>query len=159
MDAPLLVNPDVDYNKALPIQQKRIIAFINHFIMDTVSFLNTFAQSCESRLMDFEFKLQKVDASLKILESQLSSISDENLVTNEESKIENNLPEMETSELNEVPTEEIKSEEVTEPVESKPSEDPQYSKYFKMVQVGVPVQAVKLKMKADGFDPTILDQM
>lgn len=30
-------------------------------------------------------------------------------------------------------------------------------KYFKMVQVGVPVQAVKLKMERDGFDPTLLD--
>ena len=40
--------------------------------MNTVSFLNHFAQSCESRLMEFEYKLQEVEASLLILESQVS---------------------------------------------------------------------------------------
>lgn len=42
--------------------------------MNTVSFLNTFCKSCESRLMEFEYKLQKVEASLLILESQVSVI-------------------------------------------------------------------------------------
>lgn len=40
--------------------------------MNTVSFLNEFAKSCESRLMEFEYKIQKVEASLLILESQVS---------------------------------------------------------------------------------------
>ncbi|XP_044750804.1 WASH complex subunit 3 [Coccinella septempunctata] len=158
MDAPLLLNPDVDYNKALPIQQKRIIAFINHFIMNTVSFLNTFAQSCESRLMEFEFKLNKVDASLKILESQLSSIPDENFRIENDSIVENDPVQIENSASDEI-LPEIESVDIVEPEESKPSNNPIYSKYFKMVQVGVPAQAVKLKMMSDGLDPNVLDQV
>ncbi|KAJ8973421.1 hypothetical protein NQ317_016704 [Molorchus minor] len=69
------VDSNVDLTQILPIQQKRTIAFVNHFIMKTVSFLNNFAQSCESRFMDFEYKIQKIEASLLILEAQLSSIS------------------------------------------------------------------------------------
>lgn len=40
--------------------------------MNTVSFLNEFAQNCESRLLEFDYKIQKVEASLLILESQVS---------------------------------------------------------------------------------------
>lgn len=40
--------------------------------MNTISFLNQFSQSCESRLMEFEYKMQKLEASLLILESQVS---------------------------------------------------------------------------------------
>ncbi|XP_055340091.1 WASH complex subunit 3-like [Paramacrobiotus metropolitanus] len=35
--------------------------------------------------------------------------------------------------------------------------DPIYAKYFRMVQVGVPAQAVKLKMAAEGLNPALLD--
>lgn len=40
--------------------------------MRTVSFLNNFAENCETRLMEFEYKLQNIEASLLILESQVS---------------------------------------------------------------------------------------
>jgi hypothetical protein len=40
----------------------------------------------------------------------------------------------------------------------KASEHPKYSKYFKMIQVGLPIDAVKMKMKSEGMDPTILDK-
>lgn len=36
-------------------------------------------------------------------------------------------------------------------------EDFRYRKYFKMNQFGVPLEAVKMKMKAEGFDPNILE--
>ncbi|CAH1098688.1 unnamed protein product [Psylliodes chrysocephalus] len=69
------IDPNEDLTQILPIQQKRTIAFVNHFIMNTVSHLNNFAQSCESRFMEFDYKIQRIEASLCILESQLSSIS------------------------------------------------------------------------------------
>lgn len=45
----------------------------------------------------------------------------------------------------------------TEIIGVKASDDVRYRKYFKMTQVGVPLQAVKIKMKADGIDPNILE--
>ena len=37
------------------------------------------------------------------------------------------------------------------------SEDQRFSKYFRMVKMGVPLQAVKNKMKAEGLDGDVLD--
>ena len=39
----------------------------------------------------------------------------------------------------------------------KNSEDERYSKYFKMLKMGVPLQAVKNKMKQEGLDDSVLD--
>lgn len=36
-------------------------------------------------------------------------------------------------------------------------EDERYKKYFKMVQVGVPAAAVRIKIEAEGLDPTALE--
>ena len=37
------------------------------------------------------------------------------------------------------------------------SEDERFAKYFKMLKMGVPLQAVKNKMKGEGFDDSVLD--
>lgn len=35
--------------------------------------------------------------------------------------------------------------------------DPELARFIKMVQFGVPVPAVKLKMQQEGFNPDLLD--
>uniref|UniRef100_A0A1Y1KM04 WASH complex subunit CCDC53 n=1 Tax=Photinus pyralis TaxID=7054 RepID=A0A1Y1KM04_PHOPY len=145
------IDPNCDYEKISPILQKRIVVFVNHFLSSTVSFLNTFAQSCESRLMEFEYKIQKIEASLLILESQLSSISVLNKVADNETKAS----EVELLELPEVSEE--KNETVDNSNHVKAADDPRYQKFFKMLQFGVPLQAVKNKMAVEGFDPDLLD--
>lgn len=45
------------------------------------------------------------------------------------------------------------SEPVSEPIRR----DPMYDRFFKMIQVGVPVPAVKLKMIGEGLDPNMID--
>ena len=37
------------------------------------------------------------------------------------------------------------------------SEDERFAKYFKMLKMGVPLQAVKNKMKGEGLDDSVLD--
>ena len=37
------------------------------------------------------------------------------------------------------------------------SEDERFVKYFKMLKMGVPLQAVKNKMKGEGLDDSVLD--
>jgi hypothetical protein len=37
------------------------------------------------------------------------------------------------------------------------SDHPQLSNYFKMIRLGVPAAAVKLKMTREGFEPGLLD--
>lgn len=43
-----------------------------------------------------------------------------------------------------------------EPV-MKMKDDPRYARYFKMVQIGVPMAQVKQKMMMEGVNPDILD--
>ncbi|XP_072381083.1 WASH complex subunit 3 [Diabrotica undecimpunctata] len=161
------IDPNEDLTQILPIQQKRTIAFVNHFIMNTVSHLNNFAQSCESRFMEFDYKIQKIEASLSILESQLSSISGLETIENKK----DNLDHVDNSSQNvEVELPEIKQQDEKEPTnvvkEDPPpktqgiaaKDDPRFKKFFKMVQFGVPEPAVKLKMKNEGIDPSILDK-
>lgn len=161
-DSGIPLGQNEDLTQILPIQQKRTIAFVNGFIMQTVSFLNKFAQSCESQFMELEYRMQKIESLVLILESQLSSI--EGLTDGTENTVnynQNNVTE--TEEINKTFSNQKDIEENKLPIiESRPKEskvkiDPLYGKFFKMVQVGVPVQAVKLKMQNEGLDPNILD--
>jgi len=169
------VKTDVDYNQIPPIQQKRIIAFVNHFVTNTVSYLNNFSQSCESSFLEFEYKIQKVEASLLILEAQLASIPGfDRLVeapkenSGEANVISSILPTEQTLALPEVPQQKentpsnndiVQAAQVENNTPSGPkaSEHPVYAKFFKMVRVGVHPQAVRLKMQSEGCDPAILD--
>ncbi|XP_018057208.1 PREDICTED: WASH complex subunit CCDC53 [Atta colombica] len=153
-----LIEPTIDYAKVPPINQKRTVSFINHFITHTVTFLNKFALSCEERLFDFENKLQKLEASLEILESRLSSIPG---LEQEHNKESNNVNEDNTSKLIEIhKVDEPDNSEIEEPKdeqkEIQSAKDPRYEKYFKMLHFGVPKQAVKLKMEQEGLDVSIL---
>lgn len=54
------------------LQQKRTLAFVNHFAITTVQFLNNFVKNCEQKLMHFERKLEKVEAAMVLLEARVS---------------------------------------------------------------------------------------
>ncbi|XP_012523623.1 WASH complex subunit 3 [Monomorium pharaonis] len=156
-----IIEPTIDYTKVPPINQKRTVSFINHFITHTVMFLNKFALSCEEKLFNFENKLQKLEASLEILESRLSSIPGLEQEHHKESNNvneynTNKLEEVEVCEMDEPDDSEIKPKDEEKEVQSA-AKDPRYEKYFKMLHFGVPKQAVKLKMEQEGLDSSILD--
>lgn len=81
------------------------------------------------------------------IESAQSNVK--NIESNKDNKIEEKCD-------GEVETVEDSSYE-GEPSGPRACEDPRFMKFFKMVQFGVPAQAVKLKMKTEGFDPNILE--
>jgi hypothetical protein len=37
------------------------------------------------------------------------------------------------------------------------AEDPKFKKYFKLLAMNMPMDQIKMKMEADGFDPELLD--
>ncbi|XP_012265330.1 WASH complex subunit 3 [Athalia rosae] len=157
-----IIEPTIDFTKVPPIHQKRTITLVNHFIIHTVTFLNKFALCCEERLFEFENKLQKVEASLEILESRLSSIPETHSkpetesVSNIDSKNEReDVPKADLPTVVEAPTAEVSGKEKinTRPI----CEDPEYAPFFKMLRVGVLAENVKLKMKENGLDPQMLD--
>ncbi|XP_053980098.1 WASH complex subunit 3 isoform X1 [Hylaeus anthracinus] len=156
-----IIEPTIDYTKVPPINQKRTISFINHFIAHTVTFLNKFTLSCEEKLFEFENKLQRIEASIEILESWLSSVPS---LEHEQQETEcsvncNDVKQEETSvsnidESDNVIEDDPKSTQTEqEPV----NKDPRYEKYFKMVHFGVRKEAVKLMMEQEGLDSSILD--
>ncbi|XP_003402401.1 WASH complex subunit 3 [Bombus affinis] len=155
-----IIEPTIDCTKVPPINQKRTISFINHFIVHTVTFLNKFTLSCEERLLEFEYKLQRIEASLEILESWLSSVpvleqdqSTKSVIKNKDSKDE----EESTPKIDEPDNSKADEPEDTQAEKQPVSKDPRYEKYFKMVHFGVPKEAVKLKMEQEGLDSSILD--
>ncbi|CAG4934470.1 unnamed protein product [Parnassius apollo] len=158
---------NLDLTKVAALQQKRTLAFVNHFVVTTAQFLNTFAKQCESKLMQFEEKLEKVDAAMVLLEARLSSIPEVNdsSQTNESVKsLDNSQVKTEEAEVDNQ-TQGIKNTEEKAPeTEASTTNDsiqtkPEYERFIKMIQVGVPLEAVKLKVSLEGLDPKVLESL
>ncbi|XP_058056834.1 WASH complex subunit 3 [Anopheles bellator] len=135
-----------------PTNQKRMVAFINHFVVSTATFLNQFASDCENRLILIDHKLQNMEASLMILEAKLASID----------VLQNASNNVTTAHLEPIASDPSSSDTVLATEETKPATnakaDPQYDHYFKMLHLGVPLGAVKNKITAEGLNPNYIDQ-
>lgn len=64
--------------KVEAIQQKRTLAFLNHFITHTASFLNKFSGVCEEKLEKMSNRLQQLEITMNILEAK---VKEHNLIT------------------------------------------------------------------------------
>ncbi|XP_055295882.1 WASH complex subunit 3 [Sitodiplosis mosellana] len=177
-DSLSILSQNVDKSQVPPIDQKRMVAFINEFIISTVSFLNEFMTNIETKFVEFELKMQKIEASLMIVEAKMASIPDVQAKAPPPSNDQSEKPQEQeqeqepqttiaatqdtpsTSQANETENvESIRAQEQDNKQMSgaKASDDTRYRKYFKMLQFGVPAPAVKLKMANEGFDPNVLD--
>ncbi|XP_053677635.1 WASH complex subunit 3 [Anopheles nili] len=155
-----------------PTNQKRMVAFINHFIVSTVTFLNKFASDCETRFINYEHKIQNLEASLMIVEAKLASIDvlrqtsvpNSAPVKTDQNQSEDN--ETIAQVKNEVPNAEVEHKDTegnerisgTHPDTPTVEKDPKYDLYFKMLHMGVPLGAVKNKISSEGLDPNYIDQ-
>ncbi|XP_077449699.1 WASH complex subunit 3 isoform X2 [Stigmatopora argus] len=156
------------------IQQRRMVAFLNQFIVHTVRFLNNFSTVCEEKLANISLRIQQIETTLCILEAKLSSIPGLEGVTVDAVRYPQNfqtnepvasipgqtdcpaivlLPPLKApkSTLDNTP----KVEEANVMTVAK---DPRYAKYLKMIHVGVPVMAIRNKMITEGLDPDMLDK-
>jgi len=179
-----IISKAVDLTKAPPINCKRTLAFVNHFITHTVQFLNRFSGDCEQKLSGVHNRITNLELTLGLLEAKLASIPGlENVQASakqstqqptqqpinqpttqpttqpisqpdKSSEVAQPSPSVELSTSLEVP----ESDAQDTPVSANPvSADPRYARFFKMVKMGVPEPAVKVKMTAEGIDPDILD--
>ncbi|KAL3883424.1 hypothetical protein ACJMK2_029689 [Sinanodonta woodiana] len=166
-----LVGPGVNYTKVEALNQKRIIAFLNHFITHSASFLNRFSCVCEEKLEHLSSRLQQLEITMNILEAKLASIPGLEGVTAPSSSSAPVVVSSSTSSstapqsgppppppASPVPMQiEKPAQEKVETPQNPVSKDPRYMRFFKMLQVGVPETAVKLKMSAEGLDPNLLN--
>jgi len=171
-----IVSPKINYDTVEAISARRLLCFVNHFFVHTSAFLNHFATSCERRLEDVNRRIQKTEAKLGILEAKLSSIPGLDLVTlKPKNSIQNALletepnahkvvitpaPEVDEYVLNDVSEATFASSEVKPcPVGVPAKSHPIYKRYFMMLHMGVPLQAVKLKLQMENpnLDGAILE--
>jgi len=170
---PNIFDADFDKSQLPPIDQKRLVAFVNHFLIDTAKFLNTFLVNCENRFVTLESRLQKINAELVVIESKIfqgelknpASIDelqeDDKTQLDEDTVDRHTTNDAQTSNENTAEDNKQNQEDQTytsEEMGVKVCEDVRYDKYFKMKQFGVPAEAVKLKMSAEGLDSSLLDQ-
>jgi WASH complex subunit CCDC53 len=156
-DLPLFGNV-IDKSQVPSIHQKRIVAFVNHFTIQTSVFLNQFINECEHKFINFETKLKRVEAALSILEGKLDSIPGLEPTVTPNSHQEICKAEV-APETEPPPTPTQTADAIVESPAAGVAarDDVRYKKYFKMVHVGVPASAVKLKMKAEGLNDSILE--
>uniref|UniRef100_UPI003AACC673 WASH complex subunit 3 isoform X3 n=1 Tax=Centroberyx gerrardi TaxID=166262 RepID=UPI003AACC673 len=154
-----IVGSGVDLTKVPAIQQRRVVAYLNQFVVHTVRFLNRFSTVCEEKLANISLRIQQIETTLSILEAKLSSIPGLEDVTvegvSQRQTAEANGPTASQSQTDEAAPEQ-KAEAAAENVMTV-AKDPRYARYLKMVQVGVPVMAIKNKMVMEGLNPNLLD--
>ncbi|XP_075065376.1 WASH complex subunit 3 isoform X2 [Mixophyes fleayi] len=149
-----IVGSGIDLTKVPAIQQKRTVAFLNQFVVHTVQFLNRFSTICEELssipgLEDVKVETQQLsknNITNGILQSQADT---ESLAISPPSEV---MQQNSINDLNTLQKEEVQTDNV--PTVSK---DPRYARYLKMVQVGVPVMAIRNKMISEGLNPDLLE--
>ncbi|XP_028601887.2 WASH complex subunit 3 isoform X2 [Podarcis muralis] len=167
-----LVGSGIDLTKVPAIQQKRTVAFLNQFVVHTVQFLNRFSTVCEEKLSALSLRIQQIETTLNILDAKLSSIpgledikfevssTSVNSVTNGPvPQVSVDPPSTNVSPQLESTGHEMaqqKTEGATENIITV-AKDPRYARYLKMVQVGVPVMAIRNKMISEGLNPDLLE--
>ncbi|KAJ3612465.1 hypothetical protein NHX12_020740 [Muraenolepis orangiensis] len=174
-----IVGSGVDLTKVPAIQQRRVVAYLNQFVVHTVRFLNRFSTVCEEKLSNISLRIQQIETTLSILEAKLSSIPGLDDVTidsisqptaaaaaetNGLAANQNHQPDGPATVTSLPPvqvglpiaTPEPKVNPVADNVVTV-ARDPRYARYLKMVQVGVPAMAIKNKMVLEGLDPNLLD--
>ncbi|ELW71583.1 Nucleoporin Nup37 [Tupaia chinensis] len=147
------------------IQQKRTVAFLNQFVVHTVQFLNRFSTVCEEKLADLSLRIQQIETTLNILDAKLSSIPGLDNVTLEVSplsvtSVTNGSYSEATSEQSQQNSTQDSGQQESEVSAENiltVAKDPRYARYLKMVQVGVPVMAIRNKMISEGLDPDLLE--
>uniref|UniRef100_G3Q8N0 WASH complex subunit 3 n=1 Tax=Gasterosteus aculeatus TaxID=69293 RepID=G3Q8N0_GASAC len=162
-----IVGSGVDLTKVPAIQQRRVVAYLNQFVVHTVRFLNRFSTVCEEKLANISLRIQQIETTLCILEAKLSSIPGLEDVTIEgigqHPPARPNGPTATVQSFLSQPTQTAAEAAATPKAEASAenvrtvAKDPRYARYLKMVHVGVPVMAIKNKMLLEGLDPNLLD--
>ncbi|KAM4677618.1 WASH complex subunit 3 [Discoglossus pictus] len=170
-----IVGSGIDLTKVPAIQQKRTVAFLNQFVVHTVQFLNRFSTVCEEKLSALSLRIQQIETTLNILDAKLSSIPGlEDVKVETQSVPQNNIinghvplqndtqnlavsPQSTVTPQNPVNDTTPQKEEIQTENATTVAKDPRYARYLKMVQVGVPVMAIRNKMVSEGLNPDLLE--
>lgn len=172
--------PDEEDESWIPMSEKRTIYLVTVFIVHTTRFLNRFSALCEQKLAEVHRRMLRLDETLTLLEAKLRSVDGcEGVVGPSSLHVPPDFPSSDSvpqaancsgdpsSEAIRTPPESCKtSEQEKNKIISPPNpeqnlqmerDDPRFSRFLRMLRVGVPEQAVKLQMSIEGLDPNLLN--
>lgn len=146
------LGPSVEFSTVPSIEPEKILNYFNKFVSESVQILNQFSTVCEAKLDTLSFRLGDIEATLSILEAKLSSIPNLEAPS---------LPSSEEPAPQSTPAdpEMISDSPAVHQVEEESPPNPEIMRFVKMLHVGVPRMAVELKMRAEGFDPALLNHV
>eukprot|EP01119_Soliformovum_irregulare_P015051 TRINITY_DN4189_c0_g1_i1.p1 TRINITY_DN4189_c0_g1~~TRINITY_DN4189_c0_g1_i1.p1 ORF type:complete len:295 (-),score=91.10 TRINITY_DN4189_c0_g1_i1:177-1061(-) len=170
----------IDFHKVPPLSHQKIVPIINHFIVNTTTFLNKFSSLCEDKLMKVSREIERLEITMNILEAKLASIpglEGSVPVSGSVSSTQPMAPEGE-----EMPTmpppppppmggsrppmngnnsgSDSSSEEENQEESQgglKIKDHPDYAPFFRRLRMGVHEQQLKLQMRGAGLNPDLLD--
>ncbi|EYC06382.1 hypothetical protein Y032_0076g1031 [Ancylostoma ceylanicum] len=70
------IKSDIDLSEVAPLNRRRVVAFVNCYILRMTDFLNDFANRAERLILESERQLHAVDIKLQLLEAKLAGIPD-----------------------------------------------------------------------------------
>jgi len=156
----------IDPSKIKPAQIQKTLLLVNNFVVSSISFLNSFSESCEKKISTVSSKVTELEILLAVLEAKLNSISNidsnsstpeniPNVPSSNSSKPPPPPPQGNKTNLAELPPTESTSLVAEGMVMAK--DHPDYAPFFKMLKVGVPLPVVSNKALAAGLDPALLE--
>lgn len=159
----------VIYESSEALSSNFVTQVVNQFLVQYSKTLITCSATCEEKLLSLNTKLTKLEAALILLEKKLEPFSaGEKQVVTQQQKVEPESNVEPKEEINNVDdnntfveeTLEVENE-ILEEVENdrlRIKDAPELQTYFKMLKMGVPHEAVKLKMARENIDVSLLDR-
>lgn len=155
-----------------PIPYKETLEIVNQFVVQTTQFLNRFAVTCEEKLNRVDRDMQRLEVTLSLLESKLSSI--EGLgsapVPTTTTTTTNNTPaatgipppppppnQQQAASAMPVPPPPPAPVEDTGPKIPKCKDDPRLAEFFKLLRLGAARGQIEFKMEQAGVSVSLLD--
>lgn len=79
------VVPGLDYSTVDCLERRRLLAFVNHFIIRSVESLTTFSKTCDVKLASVSRRIKKLENAVSLLEAKLESVPESNPVSDQRS--------------------------------------------------------------------------
>jgi hypothetical protein len=57
-----------------PIEKKRLVTFVNHFVSGTVNFLDKFARDAERKMEEMDNRIRRMENAVTMIEYKLDSV-------------------------------------------------------------------------------------
>jgi hypothetical protein len=75
------VVPGLDYTTVDCLEHRRLLAFVNHFLIRSVESLTTFSSACNTKLASISSRIKKLENAVSLLEAKLESVPELSLIS------------------------------------------------------------------------------